>query len=149
MFIVLRPITAKIRTCEQAINHQLIINVLACGLVFSHLIGFFLATQHSRNISGVDGFSGLTGSVHLLRFFFVSTPALLITVSPTDGNSLFIFSASALKLTMPVQTQGSVNHFGIEVADSVTWQGWEPGGEYTQQIVLKNVQIKTQKLQYK
>ncbi|KAM7444065.1 hypothetical protein ABFA07_007249 [Porites harrisoni] len=50
---------------------------------------------------------------------------------------------------MPVQTQRSVNHFGIEVADSVTWQGWEPGGEYTQQIVLKNVQIKTQKLQYK
>ena len=50
---------------------------------------------------------------------------------------------------MPVQTQRSVNHFGIEVADSVTWQGWEPGGEYTQQIVLKNVQIKTQKLQFK
>ncbi|CAH3043041.1 unnamed protein product, partial [Porites evermanni] len=72
-----------------------------------------------------------------------------ITVSLTDGNSLFICSASALKLTMPVQTQRSVNHFGIEVADSVTWQGWEPGGEYTQQIVLKNVQIKTQKLQYK
>ena len=50
---------------------------------------------------------------------------------------------------MPVQTQRSVNHFGIEVADSVTWQGWEPGGECTQQIVLKNVQIKTQKLQFK
>lgn len=50
---------------------------------------------------------------------------------------------------MPVQTQRSINHFGIEVADSITWQGWEPGGEYTQQIVLKNVQIKTQKLQYK
>ncbi|KAJ7389222.1 hypothetical protein OS493_032690 [Desmophyllum pertusum] len=50
---------------------------------------------------------------------------------------------------MPVQTERCVNHFGIEVADSVTWQGWEPGGEYTQQIVLKNVQIKTQKLQYK
>ncbi|KAL9957579.1 hypothetical protein ACROYT_G034498 [Oculina patagonica] len=50
---------------------------------------------------------------------------------------------------MPVQTERCINHFGIEVADSVTWQGWEPGGEYTQQIVLKNVQIKTQKLQYK
>ena len=76
IFIVLRPIIAKIRTCEQATNHKLI-NVLACGLVFSHLIGFFLATQqHSRNISGVDGFSGLTGSVHLLRFFFVSTQSL-------------------------------------------------------------------------
>lgn len=50
---------------------------------------------------------------------------------------------------MPVQTERCVNRFGIEVSDSVTWQGWQPGGEYTQQIVLKNVQIKTQKLQYK
>ncbi|PFX25001.1 Coiled-coil domain-containing protein 108 [Stylophora pistillata] len=50
---------------------------------------------------------------------------------------------------MPVQTERSVNHFGIEVSNSITWQGWEPGGEYTQQIVLKNVQIKTKKLQYK
>ena len=50
---------------------------------------------------------------------------------------------------MPVQTEQSVNHFGIEVANSITWQGWEPGGEYTQQIVLKNVQIKTKKLHYK
>ena len=40
MFIVLRPITAKIRSCKHAINHQLI-NVLACGLVFSNLICFF------------------------------------------------------------------------------------------------------------
>lgn len=59
------------------------------------------------------------------------------------------FLQLALNPTMPVQTERCVNHFGIEVADSVTWQGWEPGGEYTQQIVLKNVQIKTQKLQYK
>ena len=33
-------------------NHK-IINVLACGSVFSCLIAFFLATQHSRDISGV------------------------------------------------------------------------------------------------
>lgn len=38
---------------------------------------------------------------------------------------------------------------GIEVNDSVTWQGWEPGGEYTKHITLKNVQIKTQKLKYR
>ena len=36
------------------------INVLACGSVFSCLFGFFLATQHSRDISGVHGFPGLT-----------------------------------------------------------------------------------------
>ena len=34
---------------------------LACGLAFSRLIGFFLTTQsHSRNISGVHCFPGLT-----------------------------------------------------------------------------------------
>ena len=49
---------------------------------------------------------------------------------------------------MPVQAE-RVNHYGIEVVNGVTWQGWEPGGEYTKQIVLKNVQIKTQKLKYK
>ena len=35
------------------------INVLAFGSVFSCLFGFFLATQHSRDISGVHGFPGL------------------------------------------------------------------------------------------
>lgn len=60
-----------------------------------------------------------------------------------------IAESAESSVAMPVQTERCVNRFGIEVSDSVTWQGWEPGGEYTQQIVLKNVQIKTQKLQYK
>ena len=28
-------------------------------------------------------------------------------------------------------------------------QWWEPGGEYTKQITLKNVQVKAQKINYK
>ncbi|XP_069108657.1 cilia- and flagella-associated protein 65-like isoform X1 [Argopecten irradians] len=42
-----------------------------------------------------------------------------------------------------------LNHFGIEVVESIVWQGWEPGREYTKNIVLKNVHIKTQKVKYK
>ena len=46
-------------------------------------------------------------------------------------------------------SNGKVNHFGIEVASGITWQGWEPGREYTKHIVLKNIRVKTQKLKYK
>ena len=61
IFIVLWPITAKLRARDLAKKNHKLINVLACGLVFSHLIGFSLARQkHSRNISGVHGFPGLT-----------------------------------------------------------------------------------------
>lgn len=75
---------------------------------------------------------------------------MIIRSQHTTQHNVTNFSLQLVILfTMPVQTERCVNHFGIEVADSVTWQGWEPGGEYTQQIVLKNVQIKTQKLQYK
>ena len=42
-----------------------------------------------------------------------------------------------------------VNHHGIETIPAVTYQGWEPGKEYTKNIVLKNVMVKTQKLTYK
>ena len=41
------------------------------------------------------------------------------------------------------------NYYGIEVLNSIVWQGWEPGREYTKNIVLKNVNVKTQKVKYK
>lgn len=37
---------------------------------------------------------------------------------------------------------------GIEVIEKIVWQGWEPGREYTKNIVLKNVKVKTQKIKY-
>ena len=50
MFFVLRPIRAKIKTSALATKPQTydryIINVVACGIVFSRLIGSFLATNH-------------------------------------------------------------------------------------------------------
>ena len=44
---------------------------------------------------------------------------------------------------------GKINHFGIEVVDGITWRGWEPGKEYNQNIVLKNIRVKTLKLKFK
>ncbi|XP_041477861.1 LOW QUALITY PROTEIN: cilia- and flagella-associated protein 65-like [Lytechinus variegatus] len=44
--------------------------------------------------------------------------------------------------------QHKTNHFGIEVVKGLTWKGWEPGGEYTKHVILKNVQVKTQKLKF-
>lgn len=42
-----------------------------------------------------------------------------------------------------------VQNYGIEVNEGIQWKAWEPGGEYTKQITLKNVQVKTQKINYK
>ncbi len=47
------------------------------------------------------------------------------------------------------QKGDKVNYHGIEMVGKLTWQGWEPGMEYTKNIVLKNVRVKTQKLKYK
>jgi hypothetical protein len=46
-------------------------------------------------------------------------------------------------------TMEKTNHHGIEVINEIIWQGWEPGREYTKNIVLKNVNVKTQKIKYK
>ena len=62
---------------------------------------------------------------------------------------IIVQTASDSRSAMPIKTQQRMNHFGIEVANNITWQGWEPGGEYTKDITLKNVQIKTQKLKYR
>lgn len=41
-----------------------------------------------------------------------------------------------------------INHYGIEAPKQILWKGWEPGGEYTKQLVIKNSNVKTQKLQF-
>ncbi|CAI8043465.1 Cilia- and flagella-associated protein 65 [Geodia barretti] len=37
---------------------------------------------------------------------------------------------------------------GLEVPRGVVYQGWEPGGEYTKTLVVKNVQLRTQRIKY-
>ena len=39
--------------------------------------------------------------------------------------------------------------FGLEVPETVTWKNWEPGKEYTKNIPIKNVKVKTQKIHYR
>ena len=42
-----------------------------------------------------------------------------------------------------------INYFGIEVLDKLVWKGWERGKEYSKNLVLKNLGVKTLKLKYK
>ena len=50
---------------------------------------------------------------------------------------------------MPVKTQQVMNKLGLEATEEIVWQGWQPGGEYTKNITLKNVDFKTKKLKYR
>lgn len=64
-----------------------------------------------------------------------------------------IYNGCLFFRTMPgVITQlpsGKNINYGIEAVNQLVWTGWEPGREYTKNIVLKNVRIKTQKLKFK
>lgn len=44
--------------------------------------------------------------------------------------------------------EGKSNFFGIEVTEHLIWEGWEPGREYTKNIVLKNLKMKTEKIKF-
>ena len=62
-----------------------------------------------------------------------------------------IVSTDHIKASMAVATESVghvVNHYGIEAPKQILWKGWEPGGEYTKQLVIKNSNVKTQKLQF-
>ena len=39
--------------------------------------------------------------------------------------------------------------FGFEVANAINYRNWEPGGEYTKLLKIKNVQLKARKIRYK
>ena len=73
MFLVSRPITAKIKTRDRP-QKQKLVNVVACGLVFSRLIGFFLANNYIPEIFRVfTVFPGLTAtSIIHANYFAVS-----------------------------------------------------------------------------
>ena len=63
---------------------------------------------------------------------------------PSSFGSHTVKQMPALKSSVSQPTD-----LGIEVIDKIVWQGWEPGKEYTKNIVLKNVKVKTQKIKYK
>ena len=51
--------------------------------------------------------------------------------------------------TLVQQKPAKLHEYGLEVPNVLTYKGWEPGGVYTKQIVLKNVHLKTQKIRYR
>ena len=119
------------------------------------LLKFVVAAWHNLLVEAKENFKGYGRS---LLYMFAFKPKSIITFI-----SLFYSLAMAaavdqrplLRTTLNNNTKrrrvanlDKVNHYGIEVIDSITWQGWEPGNEYTKNIVLKNVKVKTQKLKY-
>ena len=42
-----------------------------------------------------------------------------------------------------------VTKHGIEVPTALTYKSWEPGGEYTKPLILKNVNLTSKKIRYK
>ena len=43
-----------------------------------------------------------------------------------------------------------VRRFGVDCVERLEWPaGWEPGGEYTKELVLKNMSSKVMRLKYK
>lgn len=52
-------------------------------------------------------------------------------------------------LVEPPIPKGKFRIHGLEVTESMEFTDWQPGREYTKNITLKNVQIKTQKLKYR
>ena len=47
-----------------------------------------------------------------------------------------------------LNARGRCTQFGLEVPETVTWKNWEPGKEYTKNIPIKNVHVKTQRIHY-
>ena len=51
----------------------------------------------------------------------------------------------------PIGRKERIRRFGFDTGDGLTWQAgkWEPGGEYTKTLIVKNVTTKVMKLKYK
>ena len=51
----------------------------------------------------------------------------------------------------PLTRAERVRRFGVDIpADRLEWKaGWQPGGEYTKQLVVKNVSTRVMKIKYR
>ncbi|XP_053386703.1 cilia- and flagella-associated protein 65-like isoform X2 [Mercenaria mercenaria] len=59
-----------------------------------------------------------------------------------------VTKSSGLNIEVVERSMCRPEDLGLEVVEKIVWQGWEPGREYTKNIVLKNVKVKTQKIKY-
>ena len=53
-----------------------------------------------------------------------------------------------MSLCMQKPARGRCTQFGLEVPETVLWNNWEPGKEYTKNIPIKNVRVNTQHIHY-
>ena len=50
----------------------------------------------------------------------------------------------------PLGRMERIRRFGVDCGDGLTWApGWQPGGEYTKQLVVKNVSKGAVRIKYK
>ena len=50
----------------------------------------------------------------------------------------------------PVGRKERIRRFGVDCCEGLKWHaGWEPGGEYTKTLTIKNVSTKVMKLKYR
>ena len=50
----------------------------------------------------------------------------------------------------PVGRKERIRRFGVDCGEGLKWHaGWEPGGEYTKTLTIKNVSTKVMKLKYR
>ena len=50
---------------------------------------------------------------------------------------------------MAVVRRSKIVGCGLEVPKGVVYRGWEPGKEYTKPLVVKNVQLQSQRITYR
>ena len=51
---------------------------------------------------------------------------------------------------LPLTRAERIRRFGVDCGDGLTWvAGWQPGGEYTKQLIVKNVSKTVVRLKYK
>jgi hypothetical protein len=75
-------------------------------------------------------------------------PARAVSISAPGQQTDYKDGAESPSGISPVQSDKQVFH-GIEVASQLVYFGWETGREYTQNIVLKNISVKTQKIKFR
>ena len=50
----------------------------------------------------------------------------------------------------PLGRMERIRRFGVDCGDGLTWAaGWQPGGEYTKQLIVKNVSKQVVRIKYK
>lgn len=67
-------------------------------------------------------------------------------MKPSFGSS---FTSYSEEPPVFLSREEKIKKFGLDCGEGLLWHGWEPGGDYTKKLVVKNVSGTTQKIIYK